>query len=148
MRMEQISSLAFCDIRKVRIIGAMPKRAKEPAAENLRLRFRVFYGKDIALGPGKAQLLKLVRDTGSIRQAAVRMEMSYMRAWGLVRTMNQCFNEPLVESVRGGSRHGGAKLTPTGAIALSLYEQIEKESLAATGKARRKLGALLKPKLQ
>lgn len=121
----------------------MPKRAKEPAADNVRLRFRVFCGEDIALGPGKAQLLKLVREKGSIRQAALQMKMSYMRAWGLIRTMNHCFHEPLVESVRGGSLHGGAKLTSTGISVLKLYEQMEKESMRATGKTRRRLAAFL-----
>jgi molybdate transport system regulatory protein len=127
----------------VRTLEAMPKRVNEPAAQSFRLRFRVFCGEDIALGPGKVQLLKLVQDTGSIRQAAAQMEMSYMRAWGLIRTMNRCFNEPLVESARGGSQRGGAKLTPAGATVLELYEQMETESLVATAGTRRKLAALL-----
>ena len=41
-------------------------------------------GKKIAFGPGKAVLLKLVEETGSISEAAKRMEMSYMRAWSLI----------------------------------------------------------------
>ncbi len=115
----------------------MPRRAKKPANPDLRLRFRILCGEDIALGPGKVQLLKLVRDTGSIRQAALEMEMSYMRAWGLIRVMNTCFAEPLVESVRGGALGGGARLTPTGLNALALYERLESESLAATQATRR-----------
>lgn len=122
----------------------MPKRAKETPAKNLRLRFRMFCGEDIALGPGKVQILRLVRDTGSIRQTSVQMKMSYMRAWGLIRTMNNCFNQPLVESARGGSQRGGAKLTETGVTVLALYEQMEEESMAATEKTRDKLSALLK----
>ena len=122
----------------------MPRRVKKPEKINLRLRFRVFCGEDIALGPGKVQLLKFVRKTGSIRRAAAQMEMSYMRAWGLVRTMNQCFREPLVTSVRGGAQRGGARLTPTGATVLELYDQMEQEGLAATEATRRQLAALLK----
>lgn len=122
----------------------MPKRVKEPTDGQLRMRFRVFCGEDIALGPGKVQLLKLIRDTGSIRHAAADMEMSYMRAWGLIRTMNQCFKQPLVESARGGAQRGGAKLTPTGAIVLALYEQMERESLAATENTRKELVKLLR----
>lgn len=110
----------------------------------VRFRFRVLCGSDIALGPGKAQLLRLVRETGSIRQAAREMEMSYMRAWGLIRTMNQCFNKPLVEAVRGGAWRGGAKLTSTGTAVLELYEQMEEESLAASERTRRRLTSLLK----
>src|SRR5579863_7903713 len=117
----------------------MPKRVKEQAAQDLRMRFRIFCGEDIALGPGKVQLLKLVQETGSIRQAAVQMEMSYMRAWGLVRTMNKCFKAPLLNLARGGSQRGGATLTPTGETVLELYERMEDESLKATEVTRRQL---------
>lgn len=122
----------------------MPKRVKEPTDGTLRMRFRIFCGEDIALGPGKVQLLKLIRDTGSIRHAAAEMQMSYMRAWGLIRTMNQCFKQPLVESARGGAQRGGAKLTAVGAIVLALYEQMERESLAATESTRQELMKLLR----
>ena len=65
-------------------------------------RLRIVTGKDIAFGPGKAELLALVAKTGSIGAAAKRMNMSYMRAWSLIQTMNQCFKEPLVIAVHGG----------------------------------------------
>lgn len=122
----------------------MPKRPPKPTAENVRLRLRIFSGEDIALGPGKAELLKLVRETGSIRQAAAAMDMSYMRAWELIRTMNRCFRKPVVEAVRGGARRGGAKVTETGALVVALYEQLEKESLKATTATRRKLAGMLR----
>lgn len=98
----------------------------------LRLRVRINCGDDVALGPGKAELLALVGETGSISEAARRMEMSYMRAWTLIQTMNRCFKEPLVESVRGGKQGGGATLTTTGRQALELYRQMEAAGLAAT----------------
>lgn len=121
-------------------------RKSAPASANrLRIRFRVLCGDDIALGPGKVQLLQLIRDTGSIRHAAEEMEMSYMRAWTLIKTMNQCFRKPLVEMRRGGSTHGGASLTATGEAVLQLYAEIEQSSLAATTAARRKLLSLLPP---
>jgi molybdate transport system regulatory protein len=54
----------------------------------------------IAFGPGKVDLLALVAKTGSIREAAERMEMSYMRAWTPIKTMNACFREPLASALR------------------------------------------------
>jgi molybdate transport system regulatory protein len=108
-------------------------------------RFRIFHRDEIALGPGKVELLKAIQKTGSIRQAALNLQMSYMRAWLLVRTMNQCFKEPLVIADRGGSAYGGAKLTPTGVSALELYERLEAESIAATQATQRELEKLLNP---
>ncbi|MHB1060881.1 MAG: winged helix-turn-helix domain-containing protein, partial [Thiobacillus sp.] len=55
------------------------------------LSFRLILGDDIALGPGKVQLLEAIRDTGSIAAAGREMGMSYKRAWHLVDTMNRCF---------------------------------------------------------
>jgi molybdate transport system regulatory protein len=107
-------------------------------------RFRIVHGKDIAIGPGKAELLEHVRDAGSIAEAAKRMGMSYMRAWMLVKTMQRCFKEPLVTVARGGARHGGAQLTDTGRKVLEIYRAIERDSLKATQGSRRKLLNLLR----
>jgi molybdate transport system regulatory protein len=93
---------------------------------------RVAWHDEIAIGPGKAELLALVGETGSINEAARRMGMSYMRAWLLIKTMNQCFKEPVVVAARGGQGGGGAKLTATGNRALALYQQMEATSLKAT----------------
>ena len=92
-------------------------------------RLRVFLAEEIALGPGKADLLTLIDEIGSIREAAKRMNMSYMRAWRLIQTMNACFREPLVVAERGGNVRGGAQLSKTGAKALALYRQMEQTSL-------------------
>jgi|SRR5687768_3397052 len=94
-------------------------------------RLRVLYGEEIALGPGKVDLLALIASTGSIRHAADRMGMSYMRAWKLIKTMNACFKQPLVEAMRGGRAHGGAVLTETGQKALQFYQEMEATCLKA-----------------
>src|SRR5215813_6041910 len=106
-------------------------KSKRSRVPSLLPRLRVLWGEDIALGPGKVDLLALIGQTGSIREAAKRMHMSYMRAWTLIRTMNRCFKEPLVEAVRGGRQGGGARLTKTGLMALTLYQRMEKASLTA-----------------
>jgi molybdate transport system regulatory protein len=113
-------------------------------APDLKARFRVMTGAEIALGPGKVELLSTVEKTGSIRQAAERLEMSYMRAWTLVRTMNRCFRAPLVQPVRGGGRGGGAALTPLGKKVLVLYREMEGEALRSAAPAWRKLRRELK----
>ena len=61
-----------------------------------RLRLRVHFAPDIVLGPGKADLLDGIRETGSISAAGRRMDMSYRRAWNLVDTLNRYFQQPVV----------------------------------------------------
>jgi molybdate transport system regulatory protein len=94
-------------------------------------RFRILCDGEIAFGPGKAELLRHIEQTGSLREAAARMDISYMRAWTLIKTMNQCFCEPLVNLSRGGPLGGGAVLTEAGHRALALYSKIESASRRA-----------------
>ena len=110
----------------------MPRRSLVRPSKAVRPRFRIYRGTEIAIGPGKEELLLAILDTGSIHGAAVRLKMSYMRAWKLVQTMNACFRAPLVDTVRGGKHSGGAWLTPLGRRVLDLYLKLEKDSLATT----------------
>ena len=116
----------------------------KPGDIKVQPRFRILRGKDIALGPGKADLLEQVEKTGSIVGAAGNLGMSYMRAWTLIKTMEHCFTEPLVTMLRGGAEHGGAKLTPSGTRVVKLYRKLEAETLTATASARKKLLMLLR----
>jgi molybdate transport system regulatory protein len=88
-------------------------------------RLRIVLEPDIALGPGKADILQGIKETGSIAAAGRRMRMSYKRAWLLVETMNACFKAPLVETTRGGRAYGGATLTPTGEMVLACYRRMQ-----------------------
>lgn len=107
-------------------------------------RIRVVFGRDIALGPGKVELLEHIAHAGSLRKAAAAMDMSYMRAWTLVKTMNRCFKKPLVVTTRGGTDGGHALLTDTGKVALDLYRRMEARSMRAMRPARREFTKLLR----
>ena len=110
----------------------------------VRPRLRVMRGKEVALGPGRVELLELIGETGSLRAAAVRMGVSYMRAWNLIRYSNKCFAHPLVEANRGGKTGGGATLTEAGRQVVGMYREMEKESQKAMSPAWRKLKKFLK----
>src|SRR4051812_11028095 len=109
----------------------MAAKSKRPGRKHFKSLFRVYLGEEIALGPGKAELLAHIAETGSISEAARRMKMSYNRAWLLVRTMNRCFKKPLVLATRGGDRHGGAQLTKSGKEVLTFYRRLETKFAAA-----------------
>jgi molybdate transport system regulatory protein len=102
-----------------------------PPRLRLRLLFESGPAGKLSFGPGKADLLDLIGQHGSISAAARVMGMSYRRAWLLVDEMNQTFRNPLVESVRGGPQGGGARLTDGGKAALAHFRQIEAATLNA-----------------
>jgi len=97
----------------------------------IRPRIRILCGEEIAFGPGKAELLTLLDETGSLSQAAKRMDLSYMKAWQLVQTMNRSYREPLVSTGRGGASGGGSQLTDFGRKVLALYREMEAVSQSA-----------------
>jgi molybdate transport system regulatory protein len=117
---------------------------KPPSQSRLAPRIRVYHGEDVALGPGKIELLGLVAETGSLSEAARRMKMSYMKAWLMVQLMNKSFRKPLIKAGRGGSGGGGAELTATGQKVLELYQAMETCGLAAMEPAWGKLRRMLK----
>lgn len=106
------------------------------ALKPLRLRIRLTSEHGIAMGPGRADLLAFIAQTGSIAAAGRAMKMSYRRAWTLVEDMNQTFNAPLVETSKGGAERGGAKLTALGASVLESYRSMEASMQEASQKHR------------
>jgi molybdate transport system regulatory protein len=119
----------------------MPKKT----VNSIRPRLRINLGDEIALGPGKVELLTGVRETGSITSAAARLGMSYMRAWTLIRTMNRCFKTPLVTATRGGLKGGGgAELTETGHKVLDLYQRMNEKTLVAVKRDWQEVQKLLR----
>jgi molybdate transport system regulatory protein len=88
-------------------------------------KLRVMFGSEIAIGPGKAELLAAIAETGSISASAKRLGMSYRRAWLLVDTMNRCFREPVVASATGGAGGGGAHVTDFGQRVLASFHAMQ-----------------------
>lgn len=109
-----------------------------------RLTLRVDLGEDRAIGPGKIRLLEAIRDTGSITKAGIALGMSYRRAWLLVDDMNHCFREPVVAAHTGGTRGGGAALTPFGTRLIDEYRAIEAQAHSANAARLRELEAACK----
>lgn len=122
----------------------MPRKratAHDPRALTLRLAL----SDRVALGPGKAGLMELIRDTGSIAAAGRQMGMSYQRAHDLVSALNADFQAPLVETMAGGLRGGGARLTPLGEQVLAAFREVERQAEAATAERLGWLRGMLRP---
>lgn len=83
------------------------------------------------IGPGKIALLEAIDEAGSISAGARAMGMSYKRAWDLVEEMNRLFGRPVAGTRTGGSKGGGAELTPLGRTVVTRFRAIEKASKEA-----------------
>lgn len=94
----------------------------------LKIKLQILCGDEIAMGPGKADLLDAIAHEGSISAAGRALGMSYRRAWLLVDAMNRCWREPLVATMPGGAARGGARLTPFGQEILRRYRMLQKQA--------------------
>ena len=101
----------------------------------LKIKAQLLCGAELAIGPGKADLLEAIGREGSISGAGRAMGMSYRRTWLLVDTMNRCWAQPLVQTAPGGGRHSGAKLTEMGREVLKAYRALEADLAKAAGKS-------------
>lgn len=95
----------------------------------VRLNLRLTFSSGVPLSHGKAELMELIRETGSIRQAASKMDMSYRRAWLLVDELNHLFREPTIETKQGGRSGGGAALTAFGEELLKRFRGMEARTM-------------------
>ena len=114
------------------------------AAHHLKIKVQLLCGDEIAMGPGKADLLDAIAREGSISGAGRALGMSYRRTWLLVDAMNRCWAKPLVATTPGKAV-AGAVVTPMGKAVLRQYramQQAAEDSGAAEWQA---LEALLLP---
>ena len=102
---------------------------------------RITLSDSFYVGPGRADLMELIAETGSISDAAKRMGMSYKRAWGLVQVLNDGFGAPLVEASRGGNMQG-ASLTEAGREVLERYRGMQEATRKAIARDVEALSAL------
>ena len=76
-------------------------------------------------GKGRAALLEAVDSEGSIQGAARKLGMSYRKAWSMLRAGQTLTGARLVETTRGGSKGGGARVTDFGRELLRTYRGVE-----------------------
>ncbi len=83
-------------------------------------------------GEGSAQLFRLIRETGSINASAKIMGISFRRAWGMVKDVEDTLGITLLEKKRGGIGGGMTSLNPAALELLERYEAILKKFISVT----------------
>ena len=84
-----------------------------------------------AFGDGPFDILNRIEKTGSLRQAALEIRMSYSQAWNLIRDLEEKLGYKLLKRKVGGAEGGGSELTEE-AISLqekynTFYRQVEEQ---------------------
>lgn len=100
-------------------------------ASPIKLKIQIMCGDEIAMGPGKADLLDAIAEHRSISAAGRATGMSYRRTWLLVDAMNRCWQGPLVTTTPGNPK-AGAHLTALGEQILAHYRLLQRDAAQAS----------------
>lgn len=95
----------------------------------MNIRYKVWLEKDdeIIFGIGREELLKAIKETGSILKASEKCGLNYRKALFYIKAMEERTGKKIVETFRGGKKRGGARLTEFGETLLQDFEKITKE---------------------
>jgi molybdate transport system regulatory protein len=85
----------------------------------------VAFDQEVKVGDGRAQLLELIDELGSLRRAVDRLGMSYRNAWGYLRDLERAAGFPLLER-RDGGPGSGTRLTPKGRQFVAHYRRFRR----------------------
>lgn len=94
---------------------------------NFKVNGRVWIDSDglSFIGHGKIELLEKTKELGSLRKAAIEMNMSYRQAWYSINKMNKTAPTPLIILKRGGNKGGSATITDFGEKIINYYDYIQ-----------------------
>lgn len=93
--------------------------------KEIRVRCWITINGEKHFGPGPAELLDRIQDSGSISKAAEAMGMSYKKAWDMIEHINAQGSKPYVIARKGGNKGGGTELTDTGKKVLESYRRLK-----------------------
>ena len=85
-------------------------------------------------GEGPARLLRGIEERGSLRAAALSMEMAYTKALTIINNAETVLGFPLVIRITGGKSGGGSRLTEEGKEWLERYEAYRDACIQANSK--------------
>ena len=85
-------------------------------------------------GEGPARLLRGVNETGSLRKAAMSMDMAYTKALKLIKNAEEALGFSLIDRATGGRDGGGSRLTGEGKEWLERYERYREACIQANSR--------------
>jgi len=108
------------------MVTLAPETARRQAhmqAERIGAKFKVWvvFGERVKMGDGRARLLELIDELGSIKKAVSGFGMSYRNAWGYLQELEKGAGFKILERTPGGGPRSGTRLTAAGRQFLKRY---------------------------
>lgn len=99
---------------------------KKPGKLEIRSKIWIEAGGKPVFSKGREMLFQAIDKHGSINLAAREMGIPYRRAWGYIKAMEERTGMTLVETRKGGTNGGGARLTAEARELLERFERLER----------------------
>lgn len=102
------------------------------------------------MGLGVLWLLENIGSEQSLRKASMKMNLSYSKAYNMLKTLEKEVGRPFVERRRGGVNREGVVLTPFARSYMALYrefqDKIKVKEREVFGEYKEKLTSLMEDK--
>ncbi|MBO6134154.1 MAG: LysR family transcriptional regulator [Lachnospiraceae bacterium] len=103
------------------------KTKKTNPYKKIKARVRItFTGDDKFFGKGVAELLHLIDEYGTIQKACSLMDMSYTKAWRIIKRLEKELGFTIIDAVSGGVSGGKSLLTDKAKDLIKRYDKLEK----------------------
>jgi len=79
------------------------------------------------MGDGCFLLLNEIKNKGSLKEAAEKLEVSYRKAWGIIKKSENILGFKLVDKYRGGKDGGHSFLTTDGINLIHAYLELKND---------------------
>ena len=118
----------------------MPKTARPRLTQQLRPRHKIWFtlGNSFLMGPNYFRFLRAVEESGTIRQAGKTVGWSYRTCLNRIRRMEEILGLRVLETARGGSSGGGARLSAEGRRLVAIFERWQRDMTDYSQRAFRK----------
>ena len=114
--------------------------SSSPLTTRLRPRHKVWFtlGNSFLMGPNYFRFLRAVDRTGTIRGGGEAVGWSYRTCLNRIRRMEEILGLRVLETARGGSSGGGAKLSAEGRRLVMIFERWQHDMADYSQRAFRK----------
>jgi len=79
------------------------------------------------LGDGKWVLLKAIEETGSLKAAMEKLNLTYRKTWNNLQQIEERLGFPILETTRGGADGGNTCLTEEGKRIVRAFDNFHNE---------------------
>lgn len=103
---------------------------KEKKGKSMKIKTKIWIENadgELLFGKGKTEVLKLINETGSIKQASKVLGMNYKKCWSHLKILEENFKDELFVKKQGRGEDAGTMVKPKAFELMSAYEELEKD---------------------